>query len=98
MGPLDGFRIIEIEGIGPCPFGGMLLADLGDKLGFEAQLMTNEAEMANAMASIARGLISLQAFNDELDPELSTILQSTSVDVIDNTLKIALALDPAVVV
>ena len=29
MGPLDGFRIIEIEGIGPCPFAGMLLADLG---------------------------------------------------------------------
>ncbi len=29
MGPLDGIRIIEIEGIGPCPFGGMLLADLG---------------------------------------------------------------------
>ena len=29
MGPLTGFRIIEIEGIGPCPFGGMLLADLG---------------------------------------------------------------------
>ena len=29
MGPLDGYRIIEIEGIGPCPFGGMLLADLG---------------------------------------------------------------------
>jgi alpha-methylacyl-CoA racemase len=29
MGPLDGFRIIEIEGIGPCPFAGMLLGDLG---------------------------------------------------------------------
>ena len=29
MGPLDGIRIVEIEGIGPCPFGGMLLADLG---------------------------------------------------------------------
>ena len=29
MGPLHGYRIIEIEGIGPCPFGGMLLADLG---------------------------------------------------------------------
>ncbi len=28
-GPLAGVRIIEIEGIGPCPFGGMLLADLG---------------------------------------------------------------------
>ena len=29
MGPLDGIRIVEIDGIGPCPFGGMLLADLG---------------------------------------------------------------------
>ena len=76
----------------------VLLADLGDKLGFEAQLMTNEADMANAMASIVRGLISLQAFNDELDPELSSILQTTSVDVDDSTLKIALSLDPAVVV
>ncbi len=26
---LDGFRIVEIEGLGPCPFAGMLLADLG---------------------------------------------------------------------
>ncbi|MGB5811130.1 MAG: CaiB/BaiF CoA-transferase family protein [Polyangiales bacterium] len=29
MGPLKGIRIIEIEGIGPCPFAGMMLADLG---------------------------------------------------------------------
>jgi alpha-methylacyl-CoA racemase len=29
MGPLDGFRIIELAGIGPGPFAGMLLADLG---------------------------------------------------------------------
>lgn len=29
MGPLDTVRIVEIEGIGPCPFAGMLLADLG---------------------------------------------------------------------
>ena len=29
MGPLDGIRILEIEGIGPCPFAGMLLSDLG---------------------------------------------------------------------
>jgi alpha-methylacyl-CoA racemase len=29
MGPLEGIRIIEIDGIGPCPFGGMLLSDLG---------------------------------------------------------------------
>ncbi|MDO6459680.1 CaiB/BaiF CoA-transferase family protein [Granulosicoccaceae sp. 1_MG-2023] len=29
MGPLHGFRIIELAGIGPGPFCGMLLADLG---------------------------------------------------------------------
>jgi alpha-methylacyl-CoA racemase len=28
-GPLAGFRVIEMAGLGPVPFGGMLLADLG---------------------------------------------------------------------
>ncbi|PVX81167.1 CaiB/BaiF CoA transferase family protein [Paraburkholderia unamae] len=28
-GPLQGFRIVEFAGIGPAPFAGMLLADLG---------------------------------------------------------------------
>ncbi|MEA3140879.1 MAG: alpha-methylacyl-CoA racemase [Gammaproteobacteria bacterium] len=29
MGPLKGLRVIELQGIGPAPFCGMLLADLG---------------------------------------------------------------------
>jgi len=29
MGPLQGFRVIELAGIGPAPFAGMLFADLG---------------------------------------------------------------------
>jgi alpha-methylacyl-CoA racemase len=29
MGPLEGLKIIEISGIGPAPFGAMLLADMG---------------------------------------------------------------------
>ena len=29
MGPLEGVRIVEMSGIGPAPFCGMLLADLG---------------------------------------------------------------------
>ncbi len=29
MGPLEGCRIIELGGIGPAPFAGMLLADMG---------------------------------------------------------------------
>ncbi len=29
MGPLDGLRILEFSGLGPCPLAGQLLADLG---------------------------------------------------------------------
>ena len=29
MGPLDGIRVVELAGIGPGPFGAMLLADMG---------------------------------------------------------------------
>lgn len=29
VGPLNGLRVIELEGLGPAPFCGMLLADLG---------------------------------------------------------------------
>ncbi|MEA3216052.1 MAG: alpha-methylacyl-CoA racemase, partial [Acidimicrobiia bacterium] len=29
MGPLTGIRIIELQGIGPAPFCGMMLADMG---------------------------------------------------------------------
>ena len=28
-GPLEGVRVLELAGIGPCPFGAMVLADLG---------------------------------------------------------------------
>jgi hypothetical protein len=76
----------------------VLIADLGDKLGVEAQLLAKEPEMANSLASIVRGLISLQAFNDEMDPEVASVLQSTKVDVAGSALKISLALDPDTVV
>ena len=29
MGPLQGIKVIELAGIGPCPMCGMLLAELG---------------------------------------------------------------------
>ena len=29
MGPLSGYRIIEVVGIGPGPFAGMMFADMG---------------------------------------------------------------------
>ena len=29
MGPLNGYTVIELAGIGPAPMGGMMLADMG---------------------------------------------------------------------
>ena len=32
MGPLSGYRIVELQGIGPGPFAGMLLSDMGAEM------------------------------------------------------------------
>lgn len=76
----------------------LLIADAKGKLGVEAQLVSKEPEMAESLASIVRGLISLQVFNDELDPELAALIKETRVDVRDKVLSISIALDPNVVV
>ncbi len=76
----------------------VLIADAKGKLGVEAQLVSKEPEMAESLASIVRGLISLQVFNEELDPELASMLKETRVDVKDRVLSISIALDPNVVV
>jgi hypothetical protein len=76
----------------------VLLADLGDKLGLEARLITTEPAMANSLASIVRGLLSLSMFSDEMDPDMAEVLQHTTVDVDDATLKVGLELDPESVV
>jgi hypothetical protein len=76
----------------------LLIAEQAGKIAIEAQLVTTEAEMAESLASIVRGLISLQVFNDDMDPEIATFLKNTDVDVDGNKLTISVALDPEVVV
>ena len=76
----------------------LLIADKAGKIAIEAQLVTTEKAMADSLASIVRGLISLQIFNDDMDPEVAEFLQNTSVGVEDNTLTIRVALDPEVVI
>ena len=49
--------------------------------------------MADSLASIVRGLISLQVFNDDMDPDIAEFLQNTSVEVEDNKLTVKVALD-----
>jgi len=76
----------------------LLMADLGEKLGIEAQLVANEPDMANSLASVVRGLIGLTAFSDDMDAEVVALLQSTKVDVTGSVLKLSLLLDPDTVV
>ena len=76
----------------------LLIADQAGKIAIEAQLVTTEAEMAESLASIVRGLISLQVFNDDMDPEVAGFLQATDVNVDGNKLTISVELDPEVVV
>ena len=76
----------------------LLIADEAGKIAIKAQLVTTENEMADSLASIVRGLISLQIFNDDLDPEIAAFLQNTTVEVNDNTLTVKVSLDPEVVV
>lgn len=51
VGPLDGLRVVEIAGIGPAPFTGMMLADMGaevirvDRIEPRAQAVTHPANV-----------------------------------------------------
>lgn len=76
----------------------LLIADEAGKFAIEAKLVTTENGMAKSLASIIRGLISLQVFNDDLDPEIVDFLQNTTVAVKDNTLTLKILLDPEVVI
>ncbi len=76
----------------------LLVSDKKGLLAVEAQLVANEEEMASSLASIVRGLISLAAFNDEIDPELTEFLNGATVDVDGATLTVKVEMDPEVLV
>ena len=76
----------------------LLVADKKGKISIEAQLITTEPEMAESLASIVRGLISLQVFDEDMDPEVAQFLTGTTVAVDGSSLNIRLALDPESVV
>ena len=75
-----------------------LLAVVKDKLAIEAELITSEPEMAESLASVARGLISLVAFDDSMDAEQVAVLQGTRIEAKGNSLNLSLAIDPNLVV
>jgi hypothetical protein len=75
-----------------------LLAAVKNKLAIEAELLTTAPEMAESLASVARGLISLVAFDESMDAEALAVLQSTRIEAKGNSLNLSLAVDPALVV
>ncbi len=75
-----------------------LMAAAANKLALEVKLITSEPEMAESLASVVRGLISLMAFSDEMDAEAIAILQGTKVEANGNSLSISLAVDPDLIV
>lgn len=76
----------------------LLIAAVKDKLALEAELTTTEADMAESMASVVRGLISLASFDDDMDPEALAVLRGTRVEARGNSLSISMAIEPGVVV
>jgi hypothetical protein len=72
----------------------VLVADVAGKIAVETQLVAKQPEMAESLASIVRGLISLTMFSDDMDPEISQFLNGTTVDVDGSKLKISVSVDP----
>lgn len=70
-----------------------LVAAAANKLAIEAKLVTTEPDMAQSLASVVRGLISLTAFSDEMDSEAIAVLQGTKVEADGRNLNISLAID-----
>jgi len=76
----------------------LMIADVAGQIAIEAQLVTEEPETAESMASIVRGLVALMAFSDDMDPEISNFLRSTKVNVSGNMLKVSVTVSPEAVV
>jgi len=72
----------------------VLIADKDGMIAIEAQLVSADPKMAQAIGGIINGLISLQAFNSDLGPEIQELIRNTRVEVVDNTLSISTVIDP----
>jgi hypothetical protein len=75
-----------------------LVAGAANQLAIEAKLITRDPDMANSLASVARGVIGLASFSDDMEADAIALLQGTKVEAKGNTLTISLAIDPGLLV
>jgi hypothetical protein len=76
----------------------LLVSESNDHIAVQAQLVSVDPLMAESIGGIINGLISLQAFNTELDPEIRTLIQNTRIQVKEKVLTISTVIDPKTVV
>lgn len=76
----------------------LLLADESGRLAVEAQLVSHDPGMAEALGGIVNGLIALQAFNSELGPDIQGLIRNTKIEVLENVLSISTVIDPDLLV
>jgi hypothetical protein len=76
----------------------LLVSESKDFIAVQAELVSTDPRMAQSIGGIVNGLISLQAFNTELDPELQTLIQNTKIQVKEKVLSISTVIDPKTVV
>jgi len=73
MGPLEGVRVVELQGIGPGPFCGMMLADMGAEI-IRVDRSSAVGQKASATDFLARGRKSIAV--DLKNPEgVKTVLR-----------------------
>jgi hypothetical protein len=75
-----------------------LVAAAANKLAIEAKLITTEPDMAQSLASVVRGLVSLVSFSDDMDAEMVALVQGTRIEAEGRNLTISVAIDPGLIV
>jgi len=53
-GPLTGLKVVEMAGLGPAPFAGMILADLGAEVIVVDRIATGATSSEQVRTQIAR--------------------------------------------
>jgi hypothetical protein len=76
----------------------LTIAGVEDMISIEAQLISTDPAMAQSLGGIANGLLSLQAFNSELGPDLKSIIANTKIEVVENVLSIRTVITADVIV
>ncbi|HZD52307.1 MAG TPA: hypothetical protein VE175_04625, partial [Woeseiaceae bacterium] len=76
----------------------LLVSDSKGLLAIEAQLVSKDPTITASLGGIINGLIGLQSFNADLDPEIVQMIQNTKIEILDNVLSVKTVVDPDVIV